>query len=53
MVSVNAEDTFYVGEIRSVVIDTARKCTAIPIALGGKGVVGPKRLMEVLVLGRV
>ncbi len=53
MVSANAEDTFYVGEIRSVAIDTARKCTAIPIALGGKGVVGPKRLMEVLVLGRV
>ncbi|CAF9915605.1 MAG: hypothetical protein ALECFALPRED_010256 [Alectoria fallacina] len=52
MTSADAEDYFYVGQIRDVAIDTARRCTALPQALGGKGMVGPKRLMEVLVLGR-
>ena len=53
MISADAEDSFYVEQIRSVAIDTARRCTALPQALGGKGIVGPKKLMEVLVLGRV
>ena len=53
MISADAEDVFYVGQIRDVAIDTARRCTAIPAALGGRGVVGPRKLMEVLVLGRV
>lgn len=52
MISAEAEDFFYVGQIRDVAIDTARRCTAFPPALGGKGIVGPKRLMEVFVLGR-
>lgn len=53
MINADAEDLFYVGQIRDVAIDTARRCTAIPQALGGRGIVGPKRLMEVLVLGRL
>lgn len=53
MMNADAEDFFYVGQIRDVAIDTARRCTAIPQALGGRGIVGPKRLMEVLVLGRL
>ncbi|KAF6241508.1 hypothetical protein HO173_000218 [Letharia columbiana] len=53
MVSADAEDVFYVGEIRDAAIDTARRCTALNQALGGKAVVGPKKLMEVLVLGRL
>lgn len=52
MVSADAEDIFYVGQVRDVVIDTARKCTALPKALGGRGMAGPRKLMEVLVLGR-
>lgn len=53
MVSAEVEDFFYVGEIRDVAIDTARRCTASRQALGGKGIVGPKKSMEILVLGRM
>lgn len=53
MVTADAEDFLYVGQIGNVAIDTARRCTAFPLALGGQGVVGPKKLMEVLVLGRM
>ena len=53
MVSADAEDTFYVGQIGSVAIDLARRCTAFRFALGGKGTVGPKNLMEVEVFGRM
>ena len=53
MASDDAEDFFYVRQIRDVAIDTARKCCARPQALGGKGIVGPKKLMEVFVLGRM
>ena len=53
MVSADAEDVFYVAEIRNVAIEIARKCTARPEALGGAALVGPKKLMEVLVTGRV
>ena len=52
MVSADAEDVFYVAQIRSAVIDTARKCTARPKALGGAALVGPRKLMEIWVIGR-
>ena len=53
MVSADDEDFFYVSEITNVAIDTARKCTSVRKALGGVGMAGPKRLMEVYVTGRV
>lgn len=53
MISADAEDSFYVEQIRDVAIDTARRCTALHQALGGKGIARPKKLMEVLVLGRL
>ena len=53
MVSDDAVDFFYIGEVRDVAIDIARRCTALPMALGGKGMAGPRKLMEVEVLGRL
>ena len=53
MVSAEAEDFFYVGQIRDVAIAIARRCTALAKARGGVGFAGPRQLMEVLVLGRV
>lgn len=53
MVTADAEDYFYIGQVRDVAIDTARRCTALPLALGGKGMAGPRMLMEVVVLGRL
>ena len=53
MISAEAEDLFYVGQIRDVAIDIARRCTALAKALGGMGFAGPRQLMEVVVLGRV
>ena len=52
MVSLDAEDVFYVAQVRDAVIDTARKCTAQTKALGGLALVGPKKMMEVWVTGR-
>lgn len=52
MVSADAQEFFYIRQIKDVAIDTARRCTALPMALGGKGLAGPRKLMEVLVLGR-
>ncbi len=52
MVDANDEDSFYIAEVRDVAIDTARKCTANPKALGGKGLAGPKKLVELYVMGR-
>lgn len=53
MVSADAEDSFYIGQVRDVAIDTARRCTARRMALGGKGMAGPRQLMEVEVFGRL
>ena len=53
MVSAEAEDVFYVGQIRDVAIAVARRCTALAKARGGIGFAGPRQLMEVFVLGRV
>ena len=53
MVSAEAEDVFYVGQIRDVAIAIARRCTALAKARGGMGFAGPRQLMEVFVLGRV
>ena len=52
MVSDDAEDSFYVADIRAVAIDTARRCTSLKKSLGGRGLAGPKGLMEVEVFGR-
>ena len=52
MVSSDAEDSFYAAEIRAVAIDTARRCTSFKKSLGGRGLAGPRRLMEVEVFGR-
>ena len=52
MVSADAEDFFYVAQIRNAAIDTARRCTAQRKALGGIALVGPRKLMEVWVIGR-
>ena len=52
MVSYDAEDFFNVAQIRNAVIETARKCTAQRKALGGMALVGPKKLMEIWVIGR-
>ena len=52
MVSADDEDFFYVAEIRDAAIDTARKCTSISRALGGKAIVGPRKSVEVFVFGR-
>ena len=52
MVNANAEDFFYVRQIREVVIDTARKCTSLRRPLGGKALAGPKKLMEIYIVGR-
>lgn len=53
MVSADAEDFFYVSQIREVVIDIARRCTSIRrMVLGGKGTAGPRNLVEIDVLGR-
>lgn len=52
MVTPDAEDVFYVAQIRNAAIDTARKCTARPKALGGLALVGPKKLMGIWVTGR-
>lgn len=53
MVNGFAEDIFYVADITAVAIDTARRCTAGRRAhFGGKGMVGPRQLMEVWVSGR-
>lgn len=53
MVDSVAEDIFYVADIRAVAVDTARKCTTGRKAkLGGKGMAGPKQLVEVWVSGR-
>lgn len=51
MVSDDAVDYFSIQQVRDVAIDTARRCTAIRMALGGKGLAGPKNLMEVEVFG--
>ena len=48
----DAEDVFYVAQIRNAVIDLARRCTAQRKALGGMALVGPRKLMEVWVSGR-
>ena len=48
----DAQDVFYVAQIRHAVIDTARRCTSQRKALGGMALVGPKKLMEVWVFGR-
>ena len=53
MVSPEAEDFFYVGQIRDVAIAIARRCSALAKARGGMGFAGPKQLMEVIVMGRV
>ena len=53
MVTADAEDFFYIGQVQDVAIDTARRCTAFPMALGGKGLAGPRMLMEVEVWGRL
>ena len=53
MVSADAEDFFYIGQVRDVAIDTARRCTAFPMALGGVGLAGPRKLMDVEVTGRL
>ena len=53
MVSAEAEDFFYVGQIRDVAIAIARRCSALAKARGGIGFAGPKQLMEVTVMGRV
>ena len=52
MVSDDAQDVFYVAQIRNAAIDTARRCTAQRNALGGVALVGPRKLMEVWVIGR-
>ena len=52
MVSDDAQDVFYVAQIRNAAIDTARRCTAQRNALGGVALVGPRKLMEVWVVGR-
>ena len=52
MVNADAEDVFYVATIRNAAIDTARRCTAQRKALGGMALVGPKKLMEIWVIGR-
>ena len=52
MVSANAEDFFYLSQVKDVVLDTARRCTSRPEALGGQSMVGPRKLMLVEVLGR-
>ena len=52
MISDDAKDVFYVAQIRNAAIDTARRCTAHPKALGGMALVGPRKLMEVWVTGR-
>ena len=48
----DAQDVFYVAEIRHAVIDTAWRCTSQRKALGGMALVGPRKLMEVWVFGR-
>ena len=53
MVSAEAEDLFYIGQIRDVAIAIARRCSALAKARGGIGFAGPKQLMEVVVMGRV
>lgn len=52
MVNSDADDSFYVVEIRAVAIDTARRCTSFKNSVGGRGLAGPRRLMEVEVFGR-
>lgn len=52
MINDNAGDVFYIGQVRDVAIDTARRCTALPMALGGSALAGPMKLMVVEVLGR-
>lgn len=52
MIYADAEDVFYVEMIRNAVIDTARRCTARPKALGGMALVGPRKLMGIWVTGR-
>lgn len=53
MVSADAEDFFYVGQISNVAVEIARRCTALAKARGGMGFAGPRQLMEVVVLGRM
>ena len=52
MIDADAEDFFYVRQIREVVIDTARRCTSLRRPLGGKALAGPKKLMAVYIVGR-
>ena len=52
MLSATDEDFFYVAQIKDVAIDTARRCTSIRRSLGGKGLAGPRQLVEVIIVGR-
>ena len=51
MISADAQDVFYVAQIMAVAINTARRCTALRTTFGGRALAGPRRLMEVLVIG--